>query len=122
MTTRTRLKDEEEWREFWADFFGEDIIDECDWKNDEKIKHRKSRRANRKYKMILVKKNEPRQKHEDERAKRKSQVSGKDIKSKRISLYRLVNNGKNRSPSKPIPRREKNFFLKEISENVNYEI
>ena len=89
------------------EFFYSDIDDEKDWKIEEKIKHRKTRRSNRKHKKILVGRNKPRQDMEKERVERLKIISGKDIKGKHISLYRLVDNGKNFSPSKPIPKREK---------------
>lgn len=98
-------KSEQEWKEFWYEFFhGESISDE--WKAEEKKRHRENRRANRIHKKHLVTCN-----------KRKVAC----IEVKRISMYRLRDNGKNFCPTKPIPRRQNTLLRKMIRDIESYQ-
>lgn len=122
-TTR-KIRREEEWDEFWYEcFYGEESLEDG-WKNDEKRRHRENRRFNRMHKKRLVNINRPVIEARIDRVIRHERlfdVPREEVKVKRYSLYRLRDNGKNYSPSKPIPRREKNFFLKMISDLESYQ-
>lgn len=110
-TTRKKLaslSSEEDWEEYWNSVLDEDISDEdiSQPKASEKKKHRNTRRANRWHKKIIRQENQTTQDLLDDQAERASIRSGKKIKPKKISLYRLVDNGKNASPRRRVPKRE----------------